>query len=260
MLYIKDLTVEIATRPMKRVLNQVSFELRPGQSIAIVGESGAGKSSVLHSILKLLPKTFSARGEISFENSNLLAFSEKQMQLVRGRQISFVFQNCLNSFDPIFTVGSQMDECLRHYFPKMRKADRLVERQKLLATVGLQDSNVSSLFPHELSGGMIQRVAVAQALSGKPDIVLADELINALDSKLQIQTMNLLLDQVRSSGLALLWVTHDLRLARQFADKIIVMREGKIVESSAPEPLFLSPQTSYSQFLLSCLPSGSRRD
>lgn len=232
MLEIRELSVKTGVSKTKEIVESVSFQLPKGKSYALVGRSGSGKSTVLHSILQLLPSDFWVQGEISYEGSNLLHWNEKQMRAIRGKRIGFVFQNCLNSFDPLFSVGHQIEEAFKLYFPKIKKSERKEKILNLFEKVGLDGNSVWKAFPHELSGGMIQRAAIAMALSGSPELLLADELTSALDKKLQWQVLDTLHALVKEINFSLLWVTHDLKLAEKYADRILVMKEGRCRENS----------------------------
>ncbi len=243
------------------LVDSFSTHVREGESVAIVGESGAGKSSVLLSVLGLLREQFEVSGKALFRDTDLLALNEIKMRAVRGKQIGYVSQNCLQSFDPLFKVGTQFYELLKLYYPSLKKADHLKIAFDLLGEMHL--SHFEKLLNNnifELSGGMLQRLSIAFALAGKPKLLLADELTSSLDAEVEEKILTLLLQRVKKQNMGFLWITHDLRLAEKFADQIIVMKNGSIVEKGETSDVIQNPKKPYTVNLLSNRPEGMRAD
>jgi peptide/nickel transport system ATP-binding protein len=242
-----------------RVVADVGFEIRKGETLGLVGESGSGKSMTALSIMRLVPPPGRiVSGTIAFEGRDLLALSEPAMREVRGARISLIFQEPATALNPVFTVGDQIGEALIVH----RRADRRGARRRaidLLAAVGITDpSRRVDDYPHQLSGGMRQRVMIAIALACEPPLVIADEPTTALDVTIQAQILDLLRDLQARLGLALLLITHDLGVIAEMADRVAVMYAGRIVEQADVRPLFRTPQHPYTQALLASVPRGPR--
>ena len=254
-LEIQNLSVafprEGALRP---VVDQVSFSLSSGECLALVGESGSGKSVTALATLRLLsPQARVMTGSVALNGEDLLDLPEYRMDAVRGRRIGMVFQDPMSALNPVMTIGDQLLEALRNLNPAEGRREAL----DLLDQVGLPDPHRQfSAYPHQLSGGMRQRVLIAQALAGNPDILIADEPTTALDVLLQAQIMRLLDRLRRERGMALWLITHDLAAVQDVADRILVMRHGRIVEGAGPE-FFEGPQTPYGRELLEAIPKLS---
>jgi peptide/nickel transport system ATP-binding protein len=242
-----------------RVVADVGFEIRKGETLGLVGESGSGKSMTALSIMRLVPPPGRiVSGTIAFEGRDLLALSEPAMREVRGARISLIFQEPATALNPVFTVGDQIGEALIVH----RRADRRGARRRaidLLAAVGITDpSRRVDDYPHQLSGGMRQRVMIAIALACEPPLVIADEPTTALDVTIQAQILDLLRDLQARLGLALLLITHNLGVIAEMADRVAVMYAGRIVEQADVRPLFRTPQHPYTQALLASVPRGPR--
>jgi ABC-type microcin C transport system duplicated ATPase subunit YejF len=233
----------------------ISFHIRPGETFALVGESGSGKSVTALSVLRLLPLNGRIDGgSVRLGGEDLLTLPELEMRRIRGRRIGIIFQDPQTSLNPVMSVGSQVGEVIKRHFRVNRHAldARTIE---LLGQVGLPEpERVRRAFPHQLSGGMRQRVMIAIALAGKPELLIADEPTTALDVTIQAQILALLKSLQRDSGMALWLITHDLGIVAEMADRIAVMQRGKIVEEADRERFFARPEHPYSRRLLELLP------
>lgn len=232
----------------------VSFDVSPGERVAIVGESGSGKSTIVRAILGMLPRGAEESGSIRFEETDLASASEREWRRIRGEKIGFVPQDPLSSLNPLVRVGAQVIESpVVHGTVSARSARTLAE--DLLERVGLsRASRSASRFPHQLSGGMRQRALIAAGISSDPTLVLADEPTSALDVTVQRRILDLLDDLSARTATALLLVTHDLGIARDRADRILVMREGRIVEEGRASVVFDAPAHPYTERLLAAVP------
>ncbi|MDT8371050.1 MAG: ABC transporter ATP-binding protein [Gammaproteobacteria bacterium] len=245
-----------------RAVDGVDFDIAHGQTFALLGESGCGKSMTALSLMRLNPPMVShiQQGEISLAGEDLLALSETEMQHIRGRRIAMIFQEPQSSLNPVMTVGQQITECLRWHFHvnEQQCQDRIIE---LLNAVGIPDPEQRSKeFPHQLSGGMKQRVMIAMALAGEPELLIADEPTTALDVTIQAQILDLLKQIQRDTGMAILLISHDLGVVAQMADHVAIMYAGQIVESASREQLFKHHQHPYTDKLFEALPSEQKRD
>lgn len=245
-----------------RAVQDVSFDVMPGQTVGIVGESGCGKSVTAMSLMGLLPPQ-AARidgGEILFEGKNLLTLRPSHMADLRGNQLAMIFQEPMSALNPVLTIGEQLVEPLvRHRGDSPKTA--WIKATALLTDVGLAraDSLMSS-YPHQLSGGMLQRVMIAMALSCKPKLLIADEPTTALDVAVQAQILTLLREQAQRQHMALMLITHDLGVIAQMADHVVVMYAGKIVEQGPTADVLRNPLHPYTQGLIASRPvPGERR-
>ncbi|MBS9376355.1 nickel ABC transporter ATP-binding protein NikE [Rhodococcus sp. B50] len=248
-------------------VRDVSFDIAPGQVLALVGESGSGKSLTASALLGLLPPgAHLAGGSILFRSKSgevvdLAGLSEKRLDTFRGSGIGMVFQNPLSSLDPSFRVGSQLDEVLVRHRPRRRRAERRELAAEWLRRVGFDDpERVLNSYPHELSGGMRQRVVLALAGLAEPALLVADEPTTALDTIVQRQVLDLLRDVASSTGASLLLITHDFDVVEHLADSVVVLRNGAVVESGTRDEVLSSPRDSYTKQLLAAVPRlGKRR-
>jgi microcin C transport system ATP-binding protein len=257
LLSVRDLSIAFG-RGEREVLaaDKVSFDIKKGETLALVGESGSGKSVTALSIMKLLPYP-SARhpsGEILFKGQDLMQLSEREIRRHRGGDITIVFQEPMTSLNPLHTIEKQLAEILMLHGGVTGKAarKRIIE---LLTLCGIPDpaSRLQS-YPHQLSGGQRQRVMIAMALANEPDLLIADEPTTALDVTVQAQILQLLKDLQARLGMAILFITHDLGIVRKIADRVCVMKEGKIVEHGVVEDVFRAPQHPYTRALLAAEP------
>jgi oligopeptide/dipeptide ABC transporter ATP-binding protein len=262
LLEIAGLEVTIASDalPMRAVAG-VSLALEPGEVLGIVGESGAGKSMLALSILRLLPQSCRVTaGAIRFEGRDLLALPEEELAAIRGARIAQIFQDPLTSLNPVFTIGSQIGEVLRIH-ERLSRSQIRDSVLTLLHKVGIPDPERRlSQYPHELSGGMRQRVMIAMALACRPRLLIADEPTTALDVTVQAQILRLLRGLQREYGMASLFITHDLGLVAQFAHRVAVMYAGRILEQGSVAQVLSAPAHPYTQALLRSIPSLNSAD
>ncbi|WP_425409805.1 ABC transporter ATP-binding protein [Hyphococcus sp.] len=257
LLEIEKLAVRFDTRAgAVAALSGVSFHVQPGETLAIVGESGSGKSCCALSILDLIPSPPGQRTAdiMRFGDIDLLSLSGAQLRKLRGDRIAMAFQDPLSSLNPLLTIGDQIAEVLRTH----RNVDAKQARRRaveLLNLVGIPDaaSRLKS-YPHEMSGGMRQRVMIAIALACEPELFIADEPTTALDVTVQAQIVELVKNLQRDNSMSIIWITHDLSVIAGFADRVIVLYAGNIVEESDTQTLFLSPRHPYTDGLLKSLP------
>ncbi|WP_120003938.1 dipeptide ABC transporter ATP-binding protein [Nesterenkonia muleiensis] len=240
---------------MVQAVADVSLDLYDREVLAIVGESGSGKSVSAMSVLGLLPPNAETSGSIRLGNMELLNADESVLSQVRGRRISMVFQDPFGALDPVFTVGFQLREMLKRHFPKMTRAERKERAVELLRTVDLPepDKRVSS-YPHQLSGGQAQRVVIAMALACDPEVLIADEPTTALDVTVQREILDVLMRLREEVGVAVLMITHDMGVVADVADRVVVMRHGRVEETQGVRSLFASPRAEYTRELLEAVP------
>ncbi|WP_439572559.1 ABC transporter ATP-binding protein [Phreatobacter sp.] len=262
LLSVQDLSVAFRQAGRETLaVDRISFELGRGETVALVGESGSGKSVSALSVLRLLPypAAYHPSGRILFKGQDLMAADEKAMRAVRGNDITIVFQEPMTSLNPLHTVGQQVAEVLKLHRGMSEAAAR--ERAiELLSKVGIPDpaSRLES-YPHQLSGGQRQRVMIAMSLANEPDLLIADEPTTALDVTVQAQILALLKDLQRETGMAILFITHDLGIVRKLADRVCVMRYGKIVEQGPVRDIFERPQHPYTRDLMAAEPTPAER-
>ncbi|MGD2059568.1 MAG: ABC transporter ATP-binding protein [Acidimicrobiia bacterium] len=241
---------------MVHAVNGVSFELRQGEFLGVVGESGSGKSVTMMSLLRLIPMPPGeiVSGEAAFGEDDLLAIGLDRLRQIRGGKIGFIFQDPMTSLNPVLTVGFQIAESLRLHTDLPEK-QHLPRAKELLDLVGIPDAQARlKNYPHELSGGMRQRVMIAMALACDPEILIADEPTTALDVTIQAQIIEIVRDLREKLGTAVIWITHDLGVIAGLADRVLVMYGGQIVEEALVGDLYGNPQHPYTEGLLGSLP------
>jgi len=258
LLDVRNLSVGFRTdRGDVTAIEDVSFQVRPGEILGIVGESGCGKSVTSRSIMRLLPERNSfvdSRSEILFDGVNLAQADESVMRSIRGNRIAMIFQEPMTALNPVFTIGWQLDEALK-YHTKMNRSERRTHVVEMLRTVDIPHPEQRYReYPHQLSGGMRQRVVIALALCCGPELLLADEPTTALDVTIQAQILRLMDELRKNSDTAVVLITHDLGVIAQICDRVIVMYAGQIVETSEVQPLFARPQHPYTKALLESIP------
>ncbi len=257
LLEVKDLYTTFKTKHGEvKAVNGVSFDLAPGEIMAIVGESGSGKSVTAMSILQLVARNGKiSGGEILFEGEDLVKKSDKEMRSIRGKDISMIFQDPMSCLNPVFTIGWQLDEVLRLHNKGMSKADRTARIIDMLEQVGMSNPEARlKQYPHELSGGMRQRIMIAMSLLLDPKLLIADEPTTALDVTIQAQIMDLIVELAKKMGTAVILITHDLGVVAGVADKVMVMYAGEVVEKADLRDLYYQPAHPYTHGLLGALP------
>lgn len=243
-------------------VEKVSFEVKPKQIVGVVGESGCGKSVMSLSIMKLLPKGAGEvrGGEIIFEGQDISKFNEKQMNDIRGKDISMIFQEPMTSLNPVFTIGYQIMEVLRNHEKGLSKKEAKVKAVALLKSVGIPRADkIVDEYPHQLSGGMRQRVMIAMAIACQPKLLIADEPTTALDVTVQAQILELLKSIQEVNDMSIIMITHDLGVVAEICDEVIVMYAGKVVEQASVEELFESPKHPYTELLMNAIPKMDER-
>ncbi|WP_419878740.1 ABC transporter ATP-binding protein [Brevibacillus centrosporus] len=237
------------------VIEGVSFTVEPGETVGVVGESGCGKSVTSMSIMQLLGKNVEMSGSIRFQDKELLTLSDKEMQKIRGNQIAMIFQEPMTSLNPLHSIGKQISEPLRRHLGLSKQAAK--ERAiQLLKLVGIPRADeIISDFPHQLSGGMRQRVMIAMAMACGPKLLIADEPTTALDVTIQAQILELMKKVRDEQGTSIMLITHDLGVVAEMCHRVIVMYAGQIVEEADVKGLFDNPQHPYTRGLLKSMPS-----
>ncbi|WP_427181413.1 ABC transporter ATP-binding protein [Paenibacillus sp. TC-CSREp1] len=256
LLEVKDLQTSFRTREgIIPAVNRVSFEIGRGETLCIVGESGSGKSVTSLSIIGLLDSPSKVvTGEIKLKGRNLLTLSKNEMRKIRGSEISMIFQEPMTSLNPVFTIGSQIAESLRTH-TGLKRSEAKARSIELLRIVGIaHPEKAYHYFPHQLSGGMRQRVMIASALSCNPSLLIADEPTTALDVTVQAQILEVIKDLSNKLNTGVILITHDLGIVAEMADRVIVMYAGEIVEEARVEDLFDRPLHPYTSGLLKSLP------
>jgi oligopeptide/dipeptide ABC transporter ATP-binding protein len=255
---VKSLQTELNTSQGKALaVDDVSFSIEPGKTLALVGESGCGKSMTSLSIMRLIPEPPAKiiGGEVLFDGIDLLKASEWNMRKIRGNSISMIFQEPMTSLNPLYRVGNQIGEVFRNH-QQMSPKDARDASIEMLKLVGIPapESRIDD-FPHQLSGGMRQRVMIAMALAGKPKLLIADEPTTALDVTIQAQILDLLRNLQQELGTAILLITHDLGVVAEMADDVAMMYAGRIVQHAPIKDLFANPGHPYTHGLFTSIPS-----
>lgn len=255
LLSIENLAIHFpgAERP---AVDGISLEIPQGEVLGVVGESGSGKSLTSLAVLRLLPNEAQVSGVIRFADENLLTLSERAMRAHRGRNISMIFQEPMTALNPSMTIGAQVAEAVHIHHPKLRRAE---VRERVLAAldeVALPDAaRRYKDYPHQFSGGQRQRILIAMAVVNKPRLLIADEPTTALDVTVQAQILKLLRNLREQHGLSMLFISHDLAVTAQTADRVAVMQRGRVVETGTAAEVFRHPQHPYTQTLLAAVPT-----
>jgi oligopeptide/dipeptide ABC transporter ATP-binding protein len=240
------------------VLRELDLEIAAGEVVGILGESGCGKSTLARSIIRLLPAGARVKGSVLFRNHDLLALPEKQLRRIRGARISLIQQEPGLALSPVMRVGDQIGEVILAHRRLTRKARRL-EIESILAAVNLADvERIYAAYPHQLSGGELHRVAIAQALACRPDLIIADEPTRSLDVTVQAEILGVLQNLNQTFGTAILFITHNPALLAGFADRVAVMYAGRVVENGVGAMVFRRPLHPYTRGLLDLLPRSPR--
>jgi peptide/nickel transport system ATP-binding protein len=259
LLSVRHLTTEfqLANNQVARALENVSFDVRPGQTLGLVGESGCGKTTTLMSVMRLLPASGRiTEGNIHFKGTDLLTLSEREMRAFRWKEIAIIFQGSMNALNPVMRVGDQISEAiLMHSSVERKEAEQHVE--DLLEMVGIQRLRRNQ-YPFQYSGGMRQRAMIAMALACSPALLFADEPTTALDVMIQAQVLELLKQIQKNLGLTIVLVTHDLGVVAEMCDEVVVMYGGKVAEYGPADLIYNQPQHPYTQRLLKAFPDLNR--
>ena len=257
LLQVRNLTTQFFTSSgTVRAVDNVTFDVDEGETVAVVGESGCGKSVSALSILRLVPWPPGkiVGGSINFRGQNLLEMSDDDIRRVRGREISMVFQEPMTSLNPVLSIGLQLTETMQHHL-ELSPAQALKRAAELLEMVGIAEPKRRlAQFPHHLSGGMRQRVMIALALSCEPKLIIADEPTTALDVTIQAQILELMKDLTKRLGVALVVITHNLGVVARYADRVNVMYAGKIIEMGSAQQIYHQPHHPYTLGLLASVP------
>ncbi|HEY9011969.1 MAG TPA: ABC transporter ATP-binding protein [Devosia sp.] len=240
-------------------VHDVSFQLHKGETIALVGESGSGKSVTARTVMRLLTKraTINKQTRITLSGKDVIALSDAEMRKLRGNDLTMIFQEPMSSLNPVYTIGQQLCEIL-HLHNRISRSEAMKRAEALLEEVQIPEPAARlRQYPHQLSGGQRQRVMIAMALANRPDVLIADEPTTALDVTVQAQILNLIKDLKAKYGMAVILITHDLTIVRQFSDYVYVMQNGRVQEHNTTEALFQNPRHAYTQHLLASEPKGS---
>lgn len=238
------------------VVHGVDLDVARGEILALVGESGSGKTVTALAAVRLLPRTTRVAGRVLLDGTDLNALDERQMRSVRGNRIAFIFQDPAGALDPVFTIGAQLVEAIRRHRRDLGRAGAREHAVGLLELVGIPDARVRMRdYPHQFSGGQCQRIMIAMALSCEPDILIADEPTTALDVTVQQEILDVLVDLRGRLGTTILLITHDMGVVADVADRVVVMRAGRVEEQAEVHRLFASPESDYTRALLDAVPS-----
>jgi peptide/nickel transport system ATP-binding protein len=258
LLEVKNLKTHFSTfSGVAKAVDDISFSIFPGEMVGIVGESGSGKSVTARSVMRIIPDPPGkiVGGSITFDGNKLLDLSEKQMQHVRGNDISMIFQEPMTALNPVYTVGYQLLEViLKHQDKSKTQALELAEEMLLLVGIASPTQRLKE-YPFQMSGGMRQRVIIAMALACRPKLILADEPTTALDVTIQAQILKLIRELSDELGTAMLLITHDLGVSAETVDRVLVMYAGQVVEEASTDDLFGNPLHPYTQGLMASMPS-----
>jgi len=257
-LSVKNLVTVFDTESGRiRAVDDVSFDVKKNSTLGIVGESGCGKSVTSLSIMRLLPKPAGSieSGQILFYDTDIVKVGTDKMHEIRGRRISMIFQEPMTALNPVHKIGKQIGEVFRLHYPSMKKKEAEAKSLEMLRKVGIPDPEKRmGEYPHQISGGMRQRVMIAIALACEPDILIADEPTTALDVTIQAQILELMKQLQRETGMTIIFITHDLGVIAEMCDDVAVMYAGKIVETAPVNDLFRHPSHPYTRGLLSSIP------
>ncbi|NLC11649.1 MAG: ABC transporter ATP-binding protein [Firmicutes bacterium] len=260
LLEVKNLkTYFVSNQKTVPAVDGVSFGINEGETLCVVGESGCGKSVTALSIMRLIstPPGRFVDGQVLFRGEDLLAKPESQMRQIRGNEISMIYQEPMTSLNPVFTVGSQIAEAIRQHL-KLNKKEAMEKAEHMLKMVGIPDPHKRVReYPHQLSGGMRQRVMIALGLSCNPRLLIADEPTTALDVTIQAQILELMAELKKEFGMAIMFITHDLGVVAEIAERVVVMYAGKVVEEANTLDIFTRPLHPYTEGLLDCIPKIS---
>jgi len=257
LLEIENLQTQFFTSAgVVKAVDGITYDVAPGETVAVVGESGCGKSVSAMSILRLIPNPPGriVGGHIRFDGKDLLALSDDEMRKIRGRDIGMIFQEPMTSLNPVISIGRQLTETVEHHLG-MSREDAMKRARELLGLVGISEPERRLVqYPHHLSGGMRQRVMIAMALACNPKLIIADEPTTALDVTIQAQILELMKNLTRDLGVAMIIITHNLGVVARYADRVNVMYAGRIIESGTAEEIYHNPKHPYTLALLRSVP------
>ena len=260
-LNIRDLRVHFKdAAPDRFAVDGLNLSIQEGEILGLVGESGSGKTVTAMSVSGLLPRDKAeVSGSISLDGQEIFSCTDKEMLNILGDKLGVVFQEPMTSMDPVMTIGPQVEECLKNH-SRFSRAERRRRALEVLEQVDLPDpERIYRQYPHELSGGMLQRVMIAAAIVSRPRLLLADEPTTALDVSVQAEILALLKKLNREQGMAILMISHDLNVVRRLCSRVCVMQRGKLVEDRAVEDIFRQPRHPYTKQLIAAIPSRDRR-
>ena len=256
LLSVENLVVEYtAGKEVVHAVNGVSFQLQKGECLGLVGETGAGKTTIAKSILRILPDPPAKvkNGKVILDGEDLFALPEKQMRKIRGKKVSMVFQDPMTALNPVFTVGDQICEVLKNH-ENIDGKEAFIATQEMLEKVGIPKERYNE-YPHQFSGGMKQRIVIAMALACDPELLLADEPTTALDVTIQAQVLNMISTLQKERSTSMILITHDLGVVAEVCDKVAVIYAGEVIESGTKEQIFDNPKHPYTLGLFGALPS-----
>ena len=259
-LSVKDLRVHFhSAKPDRFAVNGISFSMEEGEIVGVVGESGSGKTVTAMCISGLLPHhTARKEGHITLDGNEIFQCSEQELRKIQGQKLSVVFQEPMTSLNPVMKIGPQVEESLRIH-TKLSKAERKARALEAMAMAELDNPEaVYNKYPHELSGGMLQRVMIAAAIISRPKLLLADEPTTALDVTIQAQILDLLKKLNREQNMAVLLISHDLHVVRRLCSRVVVMKKGCVVEQGSVEEIFHAPKHEYTQKLIAAIPTRDK--
>jgi len=261
LLEVRDLYLEFKTsRGQLKALNGITFDVQAGEVFGLVGETGCGKTVTGLSILRLLPRSAAiTRGDVFFEGINLLDLSRGEIEAMRGKKIAMIFQDPSTSLNPVFSIGSQIERVIRQHI-QISKQEARAKVCSVMAAVGLPDvERILGSYPHQLSGGMQQRVMIAMALSCSPHLLIADEPTTSLDVTIQAQILKLLRDLQKKYDVSVILITHNLGVIAQTCDRLAVLYGGRVAESGSTRDIFNQPQHPYTRGLMNAIPHPGTR-
>jgi oligopeptide/dipeptide ABC transporter ATP-binding protein len=258
LLSVENLNVSFMNGSPLKAVDNVSFEIFKEEILGLVGESGCGKTLTALSIIRLLPANASYSGRIVFEGKNLMGRPENDLRRLRGKDISMIFQEPMTSLNPVFTVGYQISEVLKCHL-RLNKKQSIEKTISLLKTVGIPSPEIrAEEYPHQMSGGMRQRIMIAMSIACNPALIIADEPTTALDVTIQAQILELLDSLMRKNKMSLLLITHDLGVIAEWAHRVVIMYAGRVVEEAGVSDIFSNPRHPYTKGLLESIPKKGR--